>query len=205
MTEQDIMAAIIRAQMQGEVTPSAEEMYTLFNDDTSKKKTKSSSGTKKTRQATAKQEEKLVVRQRMEKANCYRNLPYTFPVRVVFNNHDIKYKEQRWKIHERQVVYNIELVDNAKIARDISLKFDGGSEKAAERAYKGETRYYKIVTYESVPNGWEVIGYVKVSFNSKENRLVTRTKLFDSILKQANCDTEQAKKVIVSTVKENIG
>jgi hypothetical protein len=55
-----------------------------------------------------------------------------------------------------------------------------------------------------VPNGWNVLGYVRVSFSKKEGKIITRTKLFEGILKNANCDIDQAKKIITGTVKDNL-
>jgi hypothetical protein len=206
LTEQEMMAARVQALIAGKDIPTEDELMDMLEEEDKEDSKAYKSTAKKTTKSRRKvvEEPKPVQKPKMERKPIFQHLPYTVPVSVVFNNHDIKYKDQYWKIPERKVNFNIELIENPKIAKDVAIKCAPNSTDEQEKVLNGTILYYQIVTYESVPNGWNVLGYVRVSFSKKEGKIVTRTKLFENILKSANCDVDQAKRVITSTVKDNL-
>lgn len=84
-------------------------------------------------------------------------------VGVLFNEHNIGYKEQSWPIPSRVVEYETELVKSPKIAKDLAEMFCPKDESEKEKADSGETRYIKLVSYaESVSFRVREVGYAKV-------------------------------------------
>lgn len=114
---------------------------------------------------------------------------------VTFNYHEIPYKEQLWPVPSRVVVYEVELVTQPMVAKNISYEVNGRSEDEANKAYNGDTMYYRIVTYENVKSDVRVIGYIKLftdGSNKVKNKLVTNK----SWMKKVNINIDKFAKEI---------
>lgn len=143
-------------------------------DDEGKSKSK-----KKTKKAATKKVKKTDEEIAAEKAaadrlpDCeYAELKKSEKFIVVLNQHEIPYKEQRWNIDERQVVYEVYRVDSKMSAgRVVRAIYSGDKVKEElEKAYSGENRYYEIRVFtEVVPTRVTTLGYIKVTPNAKEN------------------------------------
>lgn len=125
---------------------------------------------------------------------------------VILNQHEIPYKEQRWNIDERQVVYEVYRIDSklsaGRIVRDMYTG-DKLTEKL-EKAYSGENRYYEIRVFtEVVPTRVKTLGYIEVTPDRKDNRIRLHRKdlethhiSYDEVLKDV-------RKVIKELIKYN--
>lgn len=118
---------------------------------------------------------------------------------VAFGGHDIHYKEQLWAIPLRHVVYDVELVVTPKVARDIALKLSHNSFEEGEKAYRGDVRYYKIVTYENVLYKVKELGYIRV-FALDNGKLKFKPEFKTDFLKSININPDKFKKSLQGVV-----
>lgn len=122
-------------------------------------------------------------------------------VNVTFNYHEIPYKEQLWPVPSRVVAYEVELVTQPMVAKNISDEVNNKSEDEAKKAYDGDTMYYRIVTYENVKSDVRVIGYIKL-FVDGTSKVKTRLVTNKSWMKKVNINidkfTKEIQKVIVN-------
>ena len=124
-------------------------------------------------------------------------------LKVTFNKHDIPYKEQLWAIPPRTVEYQVELLKYPKPCSDAAEVFHGKSVEEKEKARSGEVRYFKVVTYDSVPMQVVTLGYARLSVNNNGN-FTFKVKTFDDKIKANNANPEKVKKNIESTMKSII-
>lgn len=116
-------------------------------------------------------------------------------VNVTFNYHEIPYKEQLWPVPSRVVVYEVELVTKPMVAKNISYEVNGKSEDEANKAYNGDTMYYRIVTYENVKSDVRIIGYIKL-FTDGSNKVKSRLVTNKSWMKKVNINIDKFAKEI---------
>ena len=83
---------------------------------------------------------------------------------VTVEQHDIKYKEQYWKIPERTIEYCVELItDTAKnIAASKATHEEDKNGLYEELARFGVMRYYRVYTLENVAKNLTTLGYISV-------------------------------------------
>lgn len=207
LTKEEIEAMRVRAMLNGLDTSVLEEA--LVSDDDieieiedeeekpAKKKTTRSKSKKETESATPVKKYSPFV----EELEQFKYLMPSIPIQVVFDQHDIHYKDQFWGINKRTVNYTLELVKNAKKAKDISDIVNDKSDKERARADKGIVRYYRLVTFEqNVLHKITEIGYVKIVYKDRE--LKSRTVINDKLLKEVHCDAEKVKKDVVKLIKD---
>lgn len=120
-------------------------------------------------------------------------------MQVSFGGHDIHYKEQLWPVPLRTVVYNVELVVTPKVAKDIALKLSHNSFEEGEKAYRGDVRYYKVITYENVLYKVKELGYIKV-IALDNGKLKIKPEFKTEFLKSVNINPDNFKKSIQSVV-----
>lgn len=200
MTEQELAAAKINAMINGldpeEVTNNMlveaeqEKEKAKRQEKAQKKKEKASKSSKSSKK---KEEAPEFVSEPAEvpELKFFSKLAKTIPMQVTFGEHDIPYKEQLWAIPTRTVDYKLELVSSKKLARDISDKVNGESEQHRERANKGTTRYYRLITHENVLHKVKEIGYVKVYRNSDNIKYSIAVK--NNLLKENNVNVDKLK------------
>lgn len=120
-------------------------------------------------------------------------------VNVTFNYHEIPYKEQLWPVPSRVVAYEVELVTKPMVAKNISYEVNGSSEDEANKAYNGDTMYYRIVTYENVKSNVRVIGYIKL-FTDGSNKVKSRLVTNKSWMKKVNINIDKFAKEIQKVI-----
>jgi hypothetical protein len=119
---------------------------------------------------------------------------------ILYNDHDIPYKEQLWAIPARTVDYLLEVVKSPKIASDVAVKF-GGTEKDKKKAQDGEVRYLRLINYEdNVSYKIKEVGYVKVDATTQGLR--TTIKVMDKTLKENHANPAKVKKNLETLVEE---
>lgn len=119
---------------------------------------------------------------------------------VNYNEHDIHYKEQLWNIPTRTIEYEIELVRNIKIAKDMANMFNHGSDEERKKAEEGIVRYFKVINHEeNVYHKIREIAYIKVV----EDNGKFRTQLYvkSKLLKENNANPEKVKNNINKVIK----
>lgn len=111
---------------------------------------------------------------------------------VVLNHHEIHYKEQRWPIEERKVVYEASRVDSRLSAKRVvrSMYGDRVTQEQIDKADSGEVRYYEIrVLNEVVPTRVTCLGYIEIKKDKKniirlfKQNLETHNISYDEVLK----------------------
>ena len=157
---------------------------------------------KKKGRAKAKKEEKPKKREEVPMLEKFSRLKSS-TMNVTFNQHDIPYKEQLWPIPPRTVEYQVELVKSPKISYDIAQMFVGKSDVEKEKAYSGNVRYFKVVTYESVLIPLVTIGYIRVTANDK-GHMSFKIKVEKEALKNGNANPDKVEKNIESAMKSII-
>ena len=88
----------------------------------------------------------------------------------MLNQHDIHYKEQRWPIDERKVVYEAYRLDSRIAAKRAvrTMYGDKVTQDQLRNAESGENRYYEIrVLTEVVPYRVTVLGYIEIKRDKK--------------------------------------
>ena len=118
-------------------------------------------------------------------------------INVNFYSHDIPYKEQLWKIDDRVVVYNVERIElPQEAARAMEKIRTNITPELVAKAKSGYNRYFKVVTYESIPNGLQIIGYVEITPDKK-----VRVRIEDKLLAK-KINTDKLMKNIKNSIKE---
>lgn len=114
-------------------------------------------------------------------------------IMVTFGQHDIPYKEQLWGIPTRVVKYELELIKNKKVARDVAMLFykNGDTDKATRMADNGQVRYYRLVTRENVLHKFREIAYAKVY--KHDNNIKYSLALKNKLLKDNAVDNKKVK------------
>lgn len=130
----------------------------------------------------------------------FENLKDKMPIYVVFNGHDIPYKNQLWHVPTREVEYIFDLVKVPKQAMNIAEKFKRTSESDIAEAREGIVRYYRIVTYDTVLHKLAEIGYVRIT--NDNNKIKAQTLVLEALLKENNANPEKVKKNIKRVVKD---
>lgn len=198
-TKEELAAMKVRAMLQG-IDPSTITNEILDSDEDDIDIEIENEKPRKRRKASDKESSinTVVEIEELEQFSC---LKRNLVIPINFLRHDIPYKEQLWGVPERVVNYNIEIVKNPKIARDISNKMNGNSVEEAEKATKGLVRYFKIITYDTVPFKAKEIGYIKV-FVDNNNKIKTKVKISKTQMKENNINFDKAKSSIQKAIKE---
>lgn len=179
--------------------------YDIEFEDEPKKKTRGSKskGSGKSRSTKPKAEPRPAVRYTVPELEEYAKLNRGIQIEVTQKSHDIKYKEQSWGIPVRHIKYNIEIINQIKVAKDMSDKFNAKSEEERQKAEQGLVRYFKIVSYENIPYRSREIGYIKVEF--KNGKMEMKTLLAKTAMKENNIDPDKVAKTIKSIRSQLLG
>ena len=121
---------------------------------------------------------------------------------IVSMEHSIHYKEQDWLMPSRNIQYFIELVKLTGEARKIAELVTENT-RLGQLASDGVDRWYKVVTYENVPQQYSRIGYVRLTV--RENRVGFTCYFDDSALKAGNFDVYETKLRIKKKVRKMLG
>lgn len=121
---------------------------------------------------------------------CYEKLKPSIPLMVSYHEHDIHYKDQFWNIPQRSVRYEVELVKQPKVAKDIAFMITK-NDTEVERAAEGIVRYYKVVSYESILHKIKEIAYVRVEY--KNGKFKTDTFVKANLLKESNANPDKVR------------
>lgn len=207
-TKEELNAMKIQAMLNG-VDPSTimnEEVETDIDieieEDNDKKKTKKKRKVSKLNVVGTENQTFTTKQTYLETKEKYKKLPQSVGMKVVFNEHDIHYKEQHWPIPERVVEYNLELIKIPKVAKDVAEKMSNGDKEEIEKAYNGDVRYYQIVTYENVLAVVSKIGYIRVE--NKDKKFSVSAKVLEKTLKQYKVNSNRVKKNAVKLLSEAI-
>lgn len=196
-----IEAARVLAMING--TEPIELTDDMFEDDIiaeeNGKKPKKKSKAKSKAKAKVEEEVKRPCIEMQEQFNCLLN---DMDINVDFFKHNIRYKEQDWPIPERVVEYHAELITVPKLSKDASIYFSGNNAEENEKAYNGDTRYLRVVTYDTVLAKLSVIGYVKIAYMS--GKLISKVKLNKELLNSSNANCESITSKLYSVVNKNI-
>lgn len=123
------------------------------------------------------------------------------PFNLYYLRHTIAYKDQRWDMGERNIKYNMVLVKQSGAVKNIINSIGKISkdkkEEEIEMALRGETLWYEIKTFETVPYDRVKIGYVKIYRSPKGSVSYTRY-ITNSI---SDTDKQELKQKISDTVK----
>jgi len=203
-TKEELNAMKIMAMMQGKDINElmSENSETLESDEINieieDKKTKKTRKVKATSEPIKKTN---IIELRPE----FSNLKSNITINVVFGGHDIHYKEQFWNIPVREVKYNVELITNPKIAKDVAIKMNATNKEAeAQKAYNGITRYYKVITYENVVSNAREIGYIKI-VKTSDGKIKGRHQIDKILLKKININFDKLQKTLQRVVLEIVG
>lgn len=206
-------AAMIHAMLTGEpiadTTKKVDEEVSEINGieididlDGKKKGKKKSGSSKKPKKTDEEIAAEKAAADRLEDCD-YAELKKSEKFIVVLNQHDIHYKEQRWPIDERKVVYEAARVDSRLSAKRVVREMYGDKVTAEqiEKAESGENRYYEIrVLTEVVPYRVTKLGYIEVKRDKKNLIKLNRKDLeannisYDDVL-------ADVKKVVKAAVK----
>lgn len=119
---------------------------------------------------------------------------------VNYHEHDIPYKEQLWHIDSRVIEYQVEIVKNIKIAKDVADIFSKGSAEERKKAEEGIVRYFRVINYEeNVSHKIREIAYIRVV----ENNGKFKTQIFvrSKLLKENNANPEKVKTNLNKVIK----
>lgn len=148
--------------------------------------------TKKKGKGKKKEDKPVVVQHLVPELEQYAKLNRGIKLNVNYNEHDIHYKEQLWNIPSRIVEYNVELVRNPKVAKDIADMFSKGSAEERKKAEEGIVRYFRVINYEeNVYHKIREIAYIRVAEDS--GKLRTHLIVKSKILKENNANPEKVK------------
>lgn len=113
--------------------------------------------------------------------------------------HEIHYKEQHWPIPARDIIYYVDRMDMTtavvNLAKD--LYKDKMTKEYEEKVRAGLVRFYKIVTYNTVPSRITTLGYVEVLENGSFNSWMNTTNG-----NKEHVDMKDAVKKAVKAVRE---
>lgn len=130
----------------------------------------------------------------------FKGLNRNLTLDVYFNEHDIPYKEQLWRIDGRTITYKVEIVKIIKIAKDVAKLFSK-SEDELRKAEEGLVRYFRVINYdENVSHNIREIAYIRVE--NTNGKLSTKTYIRSGVLKDNNASPDKVKANIKKLVKE---
>ena len=120
--------------------------------------------------------------------------------------HEIPYKGQRWPVRERNMIYKLELVTRQKENIDCFNALHDGVEQYKEKLRKGLIRYYKIITYESIPSNQKELGMVEIYENGKckthlKYKLLAEMRIYEDKLEK---DISNVLKKLIRINKEKL-
>lgn len=204
-TKEEINAMKIQAMIQGldpdtvinQMIAEAELKSNLVKETKNKtKSTKKSTGTKKKSSKTkviGNENQTFTTKQQfLPVYKVYSKLPKNHKIKVNYDDHDIHYKDQFWGIPSRDVEYNVELITNPKLNRDAAELLSNGNINEMEGAYKGHVRYYKVVTYDSIPSHLKEIGYIRVIWT--KGKMYADSFVNEPLLTRCHANAELVKK-----------
>lgn len=139
----------------------------------------------------------------VDDSDKFKGVDKSAKMNIVFNEHDIPYKEQLWKIDRRIVEYTIETAKHTKVAKDIAREFGKTTEQDLIEAETGEVRYYRVVTFDNVLNPIRCVGYVRMV--NQDGKIKFQIKVLDNVLKEHSANPEKVKENIKKTVYYMIG
>lgn len=202
MTKEEENAMKIQAMLQGvsfedllEANMSAEDDEDDIEIEIEDEKKPKKKGKKK-----ASEDKPVVVQHLVPELEQFGKLNRGLKLNVNYNEHDIPYKEQLWNIPARTIEYEIELVKNPKIAKDIADVFSHGSAEERQKAEDGIVRYFRVINYEeNVSHKIKEIAYIRVV----EDNGKFRTQLYvkSKLLKENNANPEKVKNNINKIIK----
>lgn len=90
-------------------------------------------------------------------------------IEVHIPKHDIPYKNQKWPVRERDVIYYVKLVDTLTETKRYFTAIYGQEAliKNEKLVKAGKVRFYKIVTFESLPSNEMELGVVSIGPSGK--------------------------------------
>lgn len=106
--------------------------------------------------------------------------PFCFPdfqTVLTMQYHEILYKEQKWPVERRDIVYDVQFMkikgDVTNTLRNLYSNEDKRNE-LINLFRKGKLFMYKIHTNESIPNGGAIVGYIelRVVNNKIQKRII---------------------------------
>lgn len=148
----------------------------------------------------ASEDKPVVVQHLVPELEQFGKLNKDLKLSVSYNEHDIHYKEQLWNIPSRVIEYNIEIVKNTKVAKDIADIFSHGSAEERKKAESGVVRYFRVINYEeNVPHKIKEIAYIKVVADNGKFR--TQLYVKSKLLKDNNANPERVKSSINKIIK----
>lgn len=206
LTKEELLAMQVMGMINGasaEQVCLGEKVEGLETEAQKKKRsTKKSKTTSKTNSKTTsktKSEPVEPVSKEVPMLDIFKQVKNNIEVDITYNEHDIHYKEQLWGIPERTVTYSIRPVKSIKSAKDISNLMNNNSLEEREKAEKGLTRYYSVVTNENVLHKLHEIGYVRVTREDKKLKASILVK--SKLLKDCSANPDKVKKKISKKVQ----
>jgi hypothetical protein len=177
------------------------ELEIVDEDDAKPKKGRK--GKKKEHDSTATVTGMSTMR-KITEAEQFKGLKRDLTMSATLSSHEIHYKEQYWPVPTRVIDYLIEIVENPKVAKDISDMMNNKSEAERKKAEDGEVRYFKIINYDiNIPYRARELGYIKV-YKDNSDKLKTRIHLLDDMLKLNNIDYNKTLKLVEKKAAEII-
>lgn len=125
----------------------------------------------------------------IEEREEFKNIKRNESLNVVVGGHELYYGGSNYPIPTRTIEYNIDIVKMPKQAEAVAEMFHGNSSEEKKKAYDGDVRYFKLVTYESVKSEIRELGYIKVFVEN--NRLKTKTMINKEIAKKNHINIDK--------------
>ena len=186
MKVQALLSGVDPSTIQNEEVDLDTEIDEAFEEATESNKKKKKSTAKK------KKDEPLCQQEYLDTLPEYENLKTNLTLHVVFNQHDIHYKEQLWPIPIVNHTYNIELVKIPMVAKRIAGIVSKNNSVEMDKAYKGLVRYFKVACHETVPFAGRELGYIRVSV--KDGVLVSKAFPLFEQARECHVNPEKLKK-----------
>jgi hypothetical protein len=141
--------------------------------------------------------------EKIEYNKMYESLPKSEEIIVQFNEHELEYKLQQWKIPKRSVKYNIKKVDNKNSARKIANSVKDSNE--IEKACNGNLVYYEVISYEEALS-FELRTIALIRVEKCNNETNVAYNINKSVLKKHNCNEakfeNELKKIVGEMIKK---
>ena len=110
---------------------------------------------------------------------------------ILFREHCIHYKEQDWPVPDRRVSYTIKATRTCHENKRVSEVIHPNNKEEQDKAYKGEVRYYKVVSDENVNNDITTIAYAKVLVVKGKVKFQVFTN--NDLFKKYNADADEVR------------
>lgn len=200
-TDEELAAMKIQAMLQG-IDPYTVTNEVLQDDDIEIEiEDDEDKPAKKSKKQAKKKETEFVYEEKViDTRPEFKRLSGNFTFNVVFDEHVIHYKEQRWPIPLRVVEYNVKLITNPQVARSCASEVTNNNENASNRAANGIDRYYRIETYENVKNNCRYLGYIRVYVGSN-GKLRSTLFINEGLLKSIYVNLDKFSKDIKEIMK----